>query len=159
MHMSTGSRIADCLEVTGISLPNATHGEYDRARAVLNGRVNRKPAFITYPENAVHVGELIRLVPAEGLGLSVRGAGHDIHGESVCVDGIVVDLGSRRLSLYETSRTAIAQPGLTLDEFIRAIHKRGFIVPFGSQGTVGLAGFTIGSGTGLLMSRYKPFFP
>jgi hypothetical protein len=140
--------------ITGrISVPE--DADYDAARAVRNGRINKYPALIVYAQNTDDVVEAVRFARAESLPLSVRGAGHHITGACVAESGVVIDTAAlKELVVDAEALTVEAGAGLTTGEFIRPLHEQGFIVPTGSHDSVGLAGITLSGGLGILMGKY-----
>ncbi len=155
--MLVPGRSPAALRLTELDIPfvDPAQGSYDRDRAVWNARIDCRPAFIAQPETSFQVSQLVLLAKSEGLPLTVRGGGHDVLGSCVRDGALVVDLSRMKsISVDLGSNTAIAQPGLTVAEFIHAISARDRIVTFGSHQSVGLAGFTLSGGIGLLMSRY-----
>ncbi|WP_213806183.1 FAD-binding oxidoreductase [Granulicella sp. dw_53] len=155
MPTRTETAITEELTDLQISFVDSAHKDYDQARALWNGRFDRKPAIVAYPGSAEQIVELIRIARTEGLSLAVRSAGHDAMGASACNEGIVIDLTRMKsISVDTANRIGTAQAGVTIGEFIEAIQEKNLIVTFGSHGTVGIAGYTLGGGIGILMNRY-----
>jgi len=65
---------------------------YDQARALWNGAVDRRPAFIVRCRSAREVAAAVRFAADHGLLLAVKGGGHSIPGWSVCEGGLMIDL-------------------------------------------------------------------
>jgi hypothetical protein len=70
--------------------------EYDEARTLFYGGMNRRPAVIVRVANDADVVRVIALARETGLELAVRSGGHSIPGHSVSEGGIVLDLGDLR---------------------------------------------------------------
>jgi FAD/FMN-containing dehydrogenase len=129
--------------------------EYDRARTVFYGGVDRRPAVIIKVANAGEVARVIHLARQTGLELAVRSGGHSSVGHSVCDGGIVLDLSNMKdLQIDPESRTAWAESGLTAGEFTTAAAAHGLAVGFGDTGSVGIGGITLGGGVGFLVRKY-----
>ncbi|MCI0554773.1 MAG: FAD-dependent oxidoreductase, partial [Anaerolineae bacterium] len=62
--------------------------EYDKARTVFYGGIDRHPAVIIRVKNADDVARVISLARETGLELAVRSGGHSVVGHSVTDGGI-----------------------------------------------------------------------
>jgi FAD/FMN-containing dehydrogenase len=129
--------------------------EYDKARTVFYGGVDRHPVAIIKVKNSAEVAQVISLAHEHGLELAVRSGGHSNAGHSVTEGGIVLDLSNMKdLQIDLQSKTAWAETGLTAAEFTAATVAQGLVVGFGDTGTVGLGGITLGGGVGFLVRKY-----
>jgi FAD binding domain len=74
------------------------HPVYERARRVWNGTVDRRPALVARCRGAEDVAAALRLARERGLPRAVRGGGHNVAGNAVCDDGVVIGFvrGPRR---------------------------------------------------------------
>jgi FAD/FMN-containing dehydrogenase len=87
--------------------------------------------------------------------VSIKGAGHNIAGNAVCNDGLMIDLSSMKLVVVDAAaRTARVQPGVTLAELDAAAQQHGLAVPLGINSTTGVAGLTLGGGFGWLTRKF-----
>ena len=126
--------------------------DYDKARTVFYGGVDRHPAVIIKVADANDVSRVINLARESGLELAVRSGGHSSVGHSVSEGGIVLDLSNMKdLQIDPESRTAWAEAGLTAREFTTAAAAHGLGVGFGDTGSVGIGGLTLGGGVGYLV--------
>ena len=57
--------------------------QYDRARRVWNGMIDRKPSAIIRPGSIADVIRSVRFAREHGLATSVRGGGHSVAGKAV----------------------------------------------------------------------------
>jgi FAD/FMN-containing dehydrogenase len=129
--------------------------EYDAARTVFRGGVDKHPALIVKVASAEDVARVIALARETGLELAVRSGGHSSAGHSVTEGGIVLDLSAmKRIEIDVAGRTAWAETGLTAVEVTRALSAHGLAVGFGDTGTVGIGGITLGGGIGLLTRKF-----
>src|SRR5215207_1823336 len=129
--------------------------EYDRARRVWNGAVDKRPAMIAYCDGRDDVIEAITLARSGGLELSVRSGGHNVAGNSLCEGGLVVDLSMMKgISVDPDRRFARADAGLTLGEFDAATQAFGLATTMGVNSDTGIAGLTLGGGFGKLGRRF-----
>jgi FAD/FMN-containing dehydrogenase len=129
--------------------------DYDKARTVFYGGVDRHPAVIIKVADANDVSRVVNFARESGLELAVRSGGHSIVGHSVSEGGIVLDLSNMKdLQIELESRTAWAETGLTAGEFTTAAAQHGLTVGFGDTGSVGIGGITLGGGVGYLTRKY-----
>ena len=125
--------------------------DYDPARRVWNGMIDRKPAMIAYCACPQDVAESVLFARAAGLPIAVRGGGHNVAGCSVCDDGCVIDLSRmKRIDVDPVRRVARAEAGLTLGEFDAATQAHGLATTMGVNSDTGIAGLTLGGGFGKL---------
>jgi FAD/FMN-containing dehydrogenase len=129
--------------------------DYDKARTVFYGGVDRHPAVIIKVADANDVSRVVNLARETGLELAVRSGGHSSAGHSVSEGGIVTDLSNMKdLQIDPKSRTAWAETGLTAGEFTNAAAAHGLAIGFGDTGSVGIGGITLGGGVGYLVRKY-----
>ena len=129
--------------------------EYDRARTVVSGAIDRHPAVIVKVADVDDVEYVVRLARETGLELAVRCGGHSAAGHSVTEGGIVLDLSDLKgLDVDVDGRTAWAESGLTAAEVTEAIGKHGLVLGFGDTGSVGIGGITLGGGVGYLVRKF-----
>lgn len=129
--------------------------EYDKARTVAAGGVDRRPAVIVKVKNANEVARVISLARESGLELAIRSGGHSGAGHSVTEGGIVLDLSEMKdLQIDVDQKTAWAETGLTAGEYTMATAAHGLATGFGDTASVGLGGITLGGGVGFLVRKY-----
>ncbi len=129
--------------------------EYDAARTVMTGGIDRRPLVIVRPANADDVAHVVALASVTGLPLAVRSGGHSLAGHSVVDDGIVLDLRDMKaLEIDVHGRTAWAEAGLTAAEYTTAAAAHGLATGFGDTGSVGIGGITLGGGIGYLVRKH-----
>ena len=90
--------------------------DYDQARAVFNGMIDRRPQAIVKCACASDVIRGIAFAREHEVALSVRGGGHSVSGKAVCDGGVRnADLSAMKgVRVDPQARTARAEPGLTL---------------------------------------------
>lgn len=137
--------------------PSLCRGEagYDEARKVWNGTIDRRPALIARCGGVSDVIQCVNFACANDLLVAVRGGGHNIAGNAVCDDGLMIDLSRMKgLRVDPARRVARAEPGLTWGEFDRETQAFGLATTGGQISTTGIAGLTLGGGWGHLARRF-----
>jgi len=125
--------------------------EYDQARTVFVGGIDRRPAAIVRPADAFEVSRIVSYAREAGAPLAVRSGGHSGAGHGVLDDGIVIDLRDMRdVEIDADGKTAWAQTGLTAGEYTTALGAHGLATGFGDTASVGIGGITLGGGVGYL---------
>ncbi|GAB2575574.1 FAD-binding oxidoreductase [Kribbella endophytica] len=125
--------------------------EYDDARAVFNGMVDRFPQLITQPATADDVAAAIRHGVDAGLEIAVRSGGHSRQGNSTTEGGLVIDL--RRMNSVDidpVARLARVGGGATWSEVGRAAQEHGLATTGCRHDRAGVAGPTLSGGSGWL---------
>jgi len=131
------------------------HGEYDLARAVYNGAIDRRPAVIVRPLDAADVAAAIQFARAGELPVSVRAGAHGVAGHAVCEGGVMIDLRLLRdVRVDPVERVAETGGGATWIDFDPVCQRHGLATPGGTFGTTGVGGLTLGGGIGYLISRH-----
>jgi FAD/FMN-containing dehydrogenase len=124
---------------------------YDEARAVFNAMIDRRPAVIARCRSAEDVAAVVSHAGEQHLPLSVYAGGHGVTGSAVIDDGICLDLrGLKAIEVRAEERTVRAEAGLTWGEFDAATQAHGLAVTGGRVTETGIAGLTLGSGSGWL---------
>lgn len=129
--------------------------EYDQARTVFLGGIDKRPAAIVRPADTDDVARAIRTARASGLPFAVRSGGHSSAGHGTTDGGIVLDLRDMRaLEVDAEARTAWAETGLSAAEYCTAVGAHGLATGFGDTGSVGIGGITLGGGVGFLTRKH-----
>jgi FAD/FMN-containing dehydrogenase len=129
--------------------------DYDDARHVFNGMVDRRPALIARCSSANDVVAAVNLARNERLPLSVYGGGHGVTGAAVCDVGICVDLRDMHaVDVDPNARVARVEGGATWGEFDASTQEHGLAVTGGRVSTTGVAGLALGSGSGWLERKF-----
>src|SRR2546428_13919978 len=94
---------------------------YDDARKIWNTMIDRRPALIVRCRDAEDVTRSIVFARDHHLPLAVRGGGHNVSGNALCDDGLVIDLSPMKEVRIDTERrTAVVGGGGTWGEFDKA---------------------------------------
>jgi len=129
--------------------------EYDAARTVFVGGVDKHPAVIVRVADATDVARVVAVARETGLELAVRSGGHSNGALGMSEGGIVIDLRDlQSLDIDVDGRTAWAGAGLTAGEYSKAAGAHGLATGFGDTGSVGIGGITTGGGIGYLVRKF-----
>jgi FAD/FMN-containing dehydrogenase len=141
-------------KVTGrIVLPGDK--SYDEVREIWNAMIDRRPAVIVQCAEAGDVPHAIMFARGNGLEISIRGAGHNIAGNALCNDGVMIDLSTMtNVRVDAEKKRAYVEPGATLANFDEAVQAQGLATPVGINSTTGISGLTVGGGFGWLTRKY-----
>ncbi|KOC99573.1 FAD-linked oxidase [Vibrio parahaemolyticus] len=132
-----------------------TDSNYDEVRQIWNGMIDRKPSLIARCKSADDVVMAVNFARDNGQLLSVRGGGHNIAGNAVCDNGVMIDLSLlTQVRVDENAKRAFVEPGCTLGDLDEASQKHGLATPVGINSTTGIAGLTLGGGFGWLSRKY-----
>jgi len=130
-------------------------GDYDAARRVHNGLIDRRPALIARCRNAADIADAVRFARANDLEVCVRGGGHNVAGRAVADGALMIDLEPMKgIHVDPAARTVRAQGGVVWRELNRETAVHGLAVTGGAVSTTGIAGLTLGGGLGWLMAKY-----
>jgi FAD/FMN-containing dehydrogenase len=128
---------------------------FEAARTIWNAMIDRKPGLIVRCAGVADVMHSVALARDHGLLVSVRGAGHNIAGNAVCDDGLMIDLSAMKsVRVNPETRRAYVEPGATLADFDHEAQAFGLAAPLGINSTTGVAGLTLGGGFGWLTRKY-----
>jgi FAD/FMN-containing dehydrogenase len=151
------SEDAAAMEIDGFrgQLITVEHADYDTARAVWNGTVDRRPRLIARCIGAADVVAAVRFARDHDLEIAIRGGGHNVAGTAVCDDGIVIDLSAMRAVWVDPAgRMARVQGGALWGDVDRETQAHGLATTGGIVGHTGVAGLTLGGGIGFLMRKH-----
>ena len=132
----------------------ASDAEYETARRIFNGMIDRHPRAIARPLDAADVIASVKFARDEGLSLAVRGGGHGVAGFGTNDDGLVIDLSLMKgVRVDPERRTARVGGGCTWGDMDHATHAFGLATPGGVVSTTGVGGLSLGGGLGHLTRK------
>jgi FAD/FMN-containing dehydrogenase len=128
---------------------------YEDARRVFNGAIDRRPALIARAQSTADVVAALRFALTRDMPFTVRGGGHSLAGFSTIENGLVIDLRAmNRVDVDPVARRAVVQAGAQWRDFDAAAQEHGLAVTGGRVSDTGVAGLTIGSGSGWLERKH-----
>jgi FAD/FMN-containing dehydrogenase len=129
--------------------------DYETARRVWNGMIDRRPALIVRCAGVADVIAAVNFAREHELLVAVRGGGHNVAGNATCDGGLVIDLSPMKgVRVDPAGRTARAEPGVIWSEFDHETQAFGLATTGGLVSTTGIAGFTLGGGIGWLVRKH-----
>ena len=156
-EVGRGSKEPALTEIDGFRgrLIRADHSDYDIARAVWNGAIDRRPRLVARCSGNADVVAAVRFARGHDLEIAVRGGGHNVAGTAVCDDGIVIDLSAMRaVRVDPAGRRAWVQGGALWGDVDRETQAHGLATTGGIVSHTGVAGLTLGGGVGWLMRKH-----
>ncbi len=128
---------------------------FDRARAVWNLMIDRRPAVVVRPSAVDDVVAAVTFAGAHHLPISVRGGGHNVAGHAVGEASLMVDLSAMRgVRVDPQLRRAWVAGGASWGDVDAATQAFGLATPGGLISETGVGGLTLSGGIGWLRSRY-----
>ena len=129
--------------------------DYDSARAVWNGAIDRRPRLIARCIGTADIVAAVRFARDHDLDIAIRGGGHNVAGTALCDDGIVIDLSAMRAVRVDPGyRRAWVQGGALWGDVDHETQVHGLATTGGIVSHTGVAGLTLGGGIGWLMRKH-----
>ncbi len=129
--------------------------DYDEARSLYNAMIDKRPLLIAKCVDTADIIAAVNFGREHNLLIAIRGGGHNGPGLASCDDGLVIDLSMMKGVRVDPARAiARVEPGCTSGDVDHATHAFGLAVPFGIVASTGVAGLTLGGGTGYLTRKH-----
>lgn len=153
MLKSTASH--DFPERLRASLIGQDHPAYDEARKLYNAMIDKRPRWIVPCADIDDVVAAVNHARDKQLLVAIRGGGHNGPGFGSCDGGMVIDMSPMKgIDIDPTTRIVSVEAGCTQGDVDRATSEHGLAVPAGIVSTTGIAGLTLGGGTGYLTRKH-----
>jgi FAD/FMN-containing dehydrogenase len=150
-----GAALAELQAGFGGELIQPDGDGYDPARTIFNAMVDRRPALIARCSGVSDVVSALRFARDNDLEVAVRGGGHSVTGHGLCDDGLCIDLSPMKgVRVDPSDQTAWVQAGCTWGDLDRETQAYGLAVPGGRVPSTGVAGLTLGGGSGWLERKF-----
>lgn len=128
---------------------------YDDARRLWNGMIDKHPALIARCTGTADVVAAVKFARAHELLVAVKGCGHNVAGNALVDDGLVIDLSQMNAVRVDAdAKTAHVQPGADWGDIDHETQHYGLVTPGGQVSTTGVAGFTLGGGMGNVRRKW-----
>jgi len=129
--------------------------EYEQARKLYNGMIDKRPALIARVVDTADVIASVHFARQNALVLAVRGGGHSGPGLGSVDDGLVIDLSEMKgIRVDPSNRTIRAEGGCVWGDVDHAGRAFGLTVPAGFISSTGVGGLALGGGSGYLTRKY-----
>ncbi len=129
--------------------------QYDVARSVWNGMIDKKPLMVAMCNNVDDIINCVNFARNQKLTVSIKGGGHSVAGKSVCDDGLMINLSQMNAVIVNSKdKTVTVQSGATIGDLDKETQKFGLATPVGIVSKTGIAGLTLGGGYGYLGRSY-----
>jgi FAD/FMN-containing dehydrogenase len=149
---SLSTELADLVHGTVIE---PIHADYDAARRVWNGTIDRRPCALVRAADTRDVAAVLRYARTAGSPVCIRGGGHSLPGHSCIEDAIVIDLaGLRDVTVDPHRATACVGGGALWSDVDTATAAHGLATTGGMISHTGVGGLTLGGGIGWLMRKH-----
>jgi FAD/FMN-containing dehydrogenase len=124
---------------------------YEDARAIFNSMIERRPAVIAQCASRDDVVTALAFARERGLEVAIRSGGHSFSGASLTDGGLVVDMRAMNaVTVDPETRIATVAGGATWADVDGACQPHGLVTTGGRVSTTGVAGLTLGGGSGWL---------
>jgi len=128
---------------------------YENARRIWNGVIDRHPAVIARCRSTADVVAAVGFARASDLTVAVRGGGHNVAGMATVDGGLVVDLSALDAVDVDRDRRIVrVGGGAMLGGLDAATQAHGLAVPVGIVSETGIAGLTLSGGMGWLRRKH-----
>jgi FAD/FMN-containing dehydrogenase len=128
---------------------------WEEGRTLFNSMIDLRPGAIARVADEDDVAACVSWARRTGTPLAVRAGGHSVAGASLNDGGLVIDMrGFDSIEVDPDARAARAGAGLTWARFDAATQEHGLATTGGRVSTTGIAGLTLGGGSGWLERSY-----
>jgi len=142
-----GQSLENFQAVFGGSLVSSNDSNFDDIRQLWNRMINKKPGLIAQCTGVQDVILAVNFARNNNLIVSVRGGGHNVAGNAMIDDGLVIDLSRMRTVLVNpTAKTAIVQGGANWGDVDHETQAFGLACAGGVVSDTGVGGLTLGGG-------------
>jgi FAD/FMN-containing dehydrogenase len=129
--------------------------QYDEQRSLFNAMIDKRPRLIAACTTPADVSTALERARSDDLEVAVRAGGHSVAGMSTNDDGLVIDVRPMKsIEVDPQAGRVRVGAGVTWGELDRATQEHGLATTGGRVSSTGVAGFTLGGGSGWLERKY-----
>jgi FAD/FMN-containing dehydrogenase len=159
VHMTSTSTFVTDIEELRFRLQGGLHepggSYYEDSCTLFNTMVNRRPQYVAECLAVDDVVAALAFARSHDLPVAVRAGGHSVAGLSLCDGGLVLDLrGMADIDVDPGRRIARVGGGARWADLDRATQAHGLATTGGRVSTTGVAGLTLGGGSGWLERKH-----
>ncbi len=130
-------------------------GAYEDACTLFNTMIDRRPRLVAACAAVEDVVAALAFAREHDLPVAVRAGGHSVAGLSLCDDGVVLDVrGIADVEVDAERRVLRVGGGAIWADVDRATQAHGLATTGGRVSTTGVAGLTLGGGSGWLERKH-----
>jgi FAD/FMN-containing dehydrogenase len=127
---------------------------YEDACTLFNAMIETRPRYVARVGSAAEVAAALAFAQDHGLEVSVRAGGHSVAGKALC-EGLVIDVrGIDHVEVDPYRRTVRVGGGAIWAQVDEATQEHGLATTGGRVSTTGVAGLTLGGGSGWLERKH-----
>jgi FAD/FMN-containing dehydrogenase len=131
------------------------HPEYEEARKVWNGMIDRRPALVLRCRDVADVIAAVNFARDGGFTVAVRCGGHNVAGNATVDGGVLIDLAPMRGVRVDPGQGYVdVQGGALLKDLDHALQAFGLAVPVGVVSQTGVSGLALGGGVGHIQRKH-----
>src|SRR5687768_13887560 len=91
---------------------------YDAPRTIWNGMIDKRPGLVIHPAGVADVIRAVDFARENNLLLAIKSGGHNVAGNALCDDGLLLDMSSMRaVHVDPRNRTAYVEGGAQWGDF------------------------------------------
>ena len=129
--------------------------QYEDTRTLFNTMIDRRPRYVAECLAVDDVVAALAFARDHDLPIAVRAGGHSVAGLSLCDDGLVLDVrGMADITVDPVRRVVRIGGGALWADVDRATQAHGLATTGGRVSTTGVAGLTLGGGSGWLERKH-----
>nr|QBK92743.1 MAG: uncharacterized protein LCPAC401_03810 [Pithovirus LCPAC401] len=128
---------------------------YIRARTNWNAFPARFPKIIVFAQEIQDVVNALGWARRNNASFRIRSGRHGLTNWSLIDDGLVIDLSDmKKIEIDEKKGIVNVEPGVTVGALDNTLISKGYVVPFGDSGSVGIGGIALGGGISLISRTF-----